>query len=232
MADNTVEKKLKFKRIWRIVISGATRTAAVVISVILISCDAKQTDSTPPGPSPTVISDETQTQLQKCTLFFFDTNSLRLAGEERKLDLSQDVTERLKQVITELLGTSISDLHQTIPKGTLLYEVYIDEQLTAYLDFSNHLKDRHIGGTTGEALTVSAILRTVKANFPNQIKKVQILIEGLETDTIGGHIDISKPLALSLELEVVSGVVKPEEEEPVEGETLDAEEGSGQEMGQ
>ena len=227
MADNAAHKNLKSKQIWRIAISGVILTVAVVILAILISCDSKQTDSTPPLLPPIVTPDEAQTQLQKCTLFFFDTNSLRLAGEERALDLSQDVTKRLKQIITELLGASINGLYQTIPEGTLLYEVYIDEQSTAYLDFSHHLKDEHIGGTTSEALTVSAILRTVKANFPDQIRKVQILIEGLETDTIGGHIDISKPLALSLELEVVS-----REAEPMEAETLEAGEASGQEIGQ
>ncbi len=233
MVDNAAHKNLKSKqilRIARIAISGAIFTVVVAILAILISCDAKQTDSTPPPlPPPIVTADETQTQLQKCTLFFFDTNSLRLASEERELDLSQDVTERLKQTLTQLLGASINGLYQTLPAGTLLYEVYIDEQLTAYLDFSHHLKDEHIGGTTGEALTVSAILRTVKANFPYQIRKVQILIEGLETDTIGGHIDISKPLPLSLELEVVSKVAEPTE---AQGETLEVGEASGQEMDQ
>lgn len=235
MADNVAHKSLRSKQIWRITILGITLTIAIVILAILISCDSKQTDSTlPPLPPPIVTPDEPQTQLRKCTLFFFDTNSLRLVSEERELDLSQDVTERLKQTITELLGDSNNGFYQTIPKGTLLHEVYIDEGATAYLDFSYHLKDEYIGGTTGEALTVGAILRTVKANFPDQIRKVQILIEGLETDTIGGHIDISKPLNLSVELEVVSGVAESTEVEPVEAErgTLEVGEASGQEMDQ
>ncbi len=234
MADNAAHKSLKFKQIWRITTLGIALTVAIVILAILISCDSKQTDPTPPPLPPIVTPDEPQTQLQKCTLFFFDTDSLRLVSEERELDLSQDVTERLKQTLTQLLGDSNNDFYQTIPKGTLLHEVYIDEGATAYLDFSRHLKDEHIGGTTGEALTVGAILRTVKANFPDQIRKVQILIEGLETDTIGGHIDISKPLNLSVELEVVSGVAESTEVESVEAErgTLEVGEASGQEMDQ
>ena len=178
MADNTTHKDLKSKQMQKIAISIATLAIALVI-LVFISCDSKQTDPTSvPPPSPIVISQSAQAQLQKCTLFYFDTNSLRLAGEERELDLSQDVTERLKQTITELLKDSISGLYQTIPKGTLLYEVYVDEQSTAYLDFSHHLKDGHIGGTTSEALTIGAILRTVKVNFSAEIGKVQILIEG------------------------------------------------------
>lgn len=234
MGDNAVRKTLRSKQIRQIAISTVTLTLAFVILLILISCDAKQPDPTPsPPPTPIVISEPAQTQLQKCTLFFFDTNSLRLAGEERELNLSQDVYERLKQTITELLKDSTSGLYQTIPRGTLLYEVYVDEQSTAYIDFSHHLKDEHIGGTTSEALTIAAILRTVKINFPDDIRKVQILIEGLETDTIGGHVDISKPLNLSLDLEVVSRraestEVESPEAEPTETESLEADQTSGQ----
>lgn len=228
MADKATHKNLKSMQIRQIVISTATLAIGIAIFVIFISCDSQQNDPTPaPPPSPIVISELTQTQIQKCTLFFFDTNSLRLAGEERELNLSQDVTERLKQTINELLKDSISGLYQTIPQGTLLYEVYVDEQSTVYLDFSHHLKDEHIGGTTSEALTVAAILRTVKVNFPDEIRKVQILIEGLETDTIGGHVDISKPLSLSLDLEVVSRQgesieAESTEIEPTEAEILEA----------
>lgn len=223
MADNAIRRNQNAKQIRQIVILTVTLVISVAVFVTFLSCDSKQNNPTPvPPPSPIVISESAPTQLQKCTLFFFDTNSLRLAGEERELNLSQDVTERLKQTITELLKDSISGLYQTIPKGTLLYEVYVDEQSTVYLDFSYHLKDEHIGGTTSEALTVAAILRTVKVNFPDEIRKVQILIEGLETDTIGGHVDISKPLSLSLDLEVVSRQGESTEVEPTEAEILEA----------
>lgn len=234
MIDNAVHTNLKTKWVQQITISSVS-LAITTFLLLFISCDSKQNDPTPvPLPSPIVISEPTETQVQKCTLFFFDINSLRLAGEERELDLSQDVTERLKQTITALLSGSVSGLYQIIPKGTLLYEVYVDEQSTAYLDFSHHLKDGHIGGTTSEALTVAAILRTVKMNFPDDIRKVQILIEGLETDTIGGHVDISKPLRLSLDLEVVSKQVESTEVdstevEPVEAETVEAGQASGPE---
>ena len=74
--------------------------------------------------------------------------------------------------------------------------MYLDDQSTAYLDFSSHLTEAHIGGTTAELLTVTAILKTVHMNFREQIQKVQILIEGQEFDTIAGHVNISSPLSL------------------------------------
>ena len=253
MVDNVTRLNLRFAQIGKAVISVAPFALVVVILIISPSCDSPQTDPTSaPAAPPVVISGPAETQLQKCTLYFFDINSLRLAGEERELDLSPDVNERLKQTITALLGDSISGLYQTIPAGTVLYEVYVDEQSTAYLDFSHHLKDEYIGGTTSESLTIAAILRTVRMNFADEIRKVQILVEGLETDTIGGHIDISKPLSLLLDLEVVSRraestetgsaeaesadtdspEAQPVEAELVEGENLETDQTSTQETGQ
>ncbi|MYF98710.1 GerMN domain-containing protein, partial [Candidatus Poribacteria bacterium] len=81
-----------------------------------------------------------------------------------------------------------------IPRGTLLNEVYIDTQKTAYLDFSHHLTDGQIGGTTAEIMSVNAILLTVFDALPEAVKHVQILIDGKEVETLAGHLNISQPL--------------------------------------
>ncbi|MCZ6678201.1 MAG: GerMN domain-containing protein [Candidatus Poribacteria bacterium] len=184
-------------RIWRIAVSGVF--IAVVVLVLVISISHRSQPPDQPSllqPPPAVAPSNHPSSSQQFTFFSFDTDSLTLVSEERELHVSQEITERLKQIITELLDHATNGLQQTIPNNTFLYEVYVDDQSIAYLNFSHHLKDRHIGGTTAEILTVETILKTVQANFRAQIKKVQILIEGLEVDTIAGHIDISKPLAL------------------------------------
>lgn len=188
------------KRIWRIAISGVAIIIVVFASAILISRRSRHSNQTPLLlPPPVVTTASTPLPLQKCTLFFFDTDSRMLVSEERRLRLSQDITGRLKQTIDELLSYSADGLEKTTPHGTLLDKVYVDDRSIAYLDFSHHLKDKHIGGTTAEILTIKTILHTVQANFSGQIKAVQILIEGLEADTIAGHVDISQPLALPTE---------------------------------
>ena len=133
---------------------------------------------------------------QPVTLFYFNPDSQALAPEVRQIRLSPDLSIRLKQVISAQLEDPISGLQRTLPTGTFIYEAYVDAQSVAYLDFSRHLVSRHIGGTDAELLTVKTLLQTVKANFPNRIQRVQILVEGLEANTIAGHLDISRPLAL------------------------------------
>lgn len=159
--------------------------------------------SKPPTPSPTpppIVTDAnsigSELPLQESELLFYDANALELTRHEVQLRLSQDTDKRLAEIVKALVETVPDGLINPIPKGTSLYAAYLDDQSTAYLDFSRDLADVHLAGTMAEFLTVSAILQTVQANFPDQISRVQILIEGQEVDTLGGHIDISKPLSL------------------------------------
>lgn len=129
-------------------------------------------------------------------LFMLDLTSHEISTVKVELRLFTEPTERLKQIITALIQETPPNYRNLIPRGTLLNEAYIDSQKTAYLDFSPHLKEGHIGGTTAELQTVTAILRTVFDSFPEEIKYVQILIDGEEVDTLTGHLNILQPLRL------------------------------------
>lgn len=199
MANNFKRRRLKF-----ILLSGIV---VVVLALVLTIAFFlfNRTEVLPPRPPlPTAASSPNiPPPLQQVKLFFFQPELLQLVDISRELRLSNDKIERLKQIIHALLEESPSALINTIPKGTLLYEVYLDEQYTAYLDFSGALSAAHIGGTTAELLTIQTILKTVRANFGENIKNVQILIEGQEVDTIAGHVDISKPLSLAANRQVM-----------------------------
>jgi spore germination protein GerM len=219
-----MQANLRTKIIGGIAIAGTVIIAATIAGVVFRPKPPNPT--TPIQTIPVVDSSNSQLPLQNVDLFFCGTTSRALVREKRELPLSEDMTERLKQIINELLTGSTGGLRNTIPKGTELHQVYIDKQSIAYLDFSRRLSDAHIGGTTAEMLTVEAILRTVAANFPQQIKKVQILIEGQEVNTIAGHVDISKPFALTPES-------RPREREaPVEPEAADAKGEQGEKKGE
>ena len=133
---------------------------------------------------------------QEVNLFLLDSTAMMLVPVKIERRLRRELTQRLNQVVTALIQETSPDFRNTIPRGTEINEVYIDSQQTAYLDFSSHLTDGHIGGTTAEFLTVTAILRTVFDAFPDEIKQVQILIDGKEIETIAGHLNLSQPLRL------------------------------------
>lgn len=139
---------------------------------------------------------DTPPEPQEVNLFLLDTTTLKLVPIKTERRLHRELRPRLSQVVKALIQETPPNFRNTIPRGTELNEVYIDSQQTAYLDFSSHLSDGHIGGTTAEFLTVTAILKTVFDAFPDDIKQVQILIDGEEVKTIAGHLNLSQPLRL------------------------------------
>ena len=139
---------------------------------------------------------DTPPEPQDVNLFLLDAATLTLVPIKIERRLHRELTRRLRQVVRALIQETPPNFRNTIPRGTELNEVYIDSQQIAYLDFSSHLIDGHIGGTTAEFLTVTAILKTVFDAFPDDIKQVQILIDGKAVKTIAGHLDLSQPLRL------------------------------------
>ncbi len=195
MADSTTRERSKSKLILGIAIAGVI---IAVLAIFVLRPKQPSGNSMPlPPPRPSVANfSDSLPSLQEFDLFLFDADSFELVRVDAELRLSQEPVERLKQIVNALVNESADSLRNAIPTSTLLHQVYLDDQSTAYLDFSHHLSDSHIGGTTAELLTVSVILQTIQTNFPEKITKVQILIEGQEVDTIAGHIDISQPLSL------------------------------------
>jgi spore germination protein GerM len=97
------------------------------------------------------------------------------------------------QTALELLlkGTTDKNLLAVIPQGTKLRGVTVKNHI-AYADFTSELTKSH-GGSQTEILIAGAIVNTL-TEFP-EIHKVQIMVEGKKTDTIGGHLDTSEPLS-------------------------------------
>lgn len=181
----------KSKVIWGIAIGAA---AIIIVAISIAVLDPRRLDPIPMVPKMLVQEhSDSELPLQDVNLFFFDVESLRLVREKRELPLSPELPERLKQIIRALISGSDYGLQSTVPVSTFLHEAFVDAQSTAYLDFSRHLAEAHIGGTTAEMITIKSILQTVYANFPKKIQSVQILVEGQEVNTIAGHIDISHP---------------------------------------
>ena len=94
---------------------------------------------------------------QEVNLFLLNTTALTLVPVKTERRLHAELTKRLSQIVTALIQETPPNFRNTIPRGTVLNEAYIDSQQTAYLDFSSHLTDGHIGGTTAELLTITAI---------------------------------------------------------------------------
>ncbi|MBI5117721.1 GerMN domain-containing protein [Candidatus Poribacteria bacterium] len=127
-------------------------------------------------------------------LYFMDEDAAGLVAEKRSVDLGAGGAVDGAAIISELIkGPESGDHFASIPPGVRLLSAY-ELGDTLILDFTRELQTNHPGGSAGELATVYSIVNTVTENLRG-INKVQILIEGEETETLAGHIDIRRPLS-------------------------------------
>ena len=127
------------------------------------------------------------------SLWFASRQEDALVLERRRVPPNQTPIDRVKASLQELIAGPNGSALRTLPAQVKIREVFIDDQGTAYVDFSEALSQTHPGGPWAEMLTLRSIMQTLVANVP-EIKRVQILIEGREVETLAGHVDIRRPL--------------------------------------
>ena len=142
----------------------------------------ESTRSTLGGPKKTVV------------LFFLAQDQKSLQEETREIIGATTTTEEAKLVLAELVKGPESDLGPTVAPAAQIRNLFIDSSGTAYADFDRELKEGHGGGAQKEFYAVFSIVDTLASNFP-QIKRVQILVEGLEIPTLAGNVDTGRPLS-------------------------------------
>jgi spore germination protein GerM len=114
-----------------------------------------------------------------------------LAPVTIQLALSKDPVLRAKQVLNTLLAGPVDSDLRTLPPDAALLSFYLLPDGSAVADFSEALATSSPSGIQSEQLAVDSIARTLEANVP-QVKRLKILIHGLELDTLAGHVDLTQ----------------------------------------
>ena len=120
-----------------------------------------------------------------------------LTSEERVMVYSDDIIEFGKNIIDGLIKGPKRDLMPTIPVGTDLRAFYVTADGTAFVDLTQNAADKHPGGSNSEILTIYSIVNTLILNIP-EVKTVKLLIEGRDSMTLAGHIDIRFPFKANM----------------------------------
>ena len=126
-------------------------------------------------------------------LYFSDAEGEFLIGEKRAVSQGSSLQEEAKETVVELIHGPSGKLIPTLPSKTKLIALQVDNQGLAKVDFSRNLTQDHPGGSSAEIMTVYSVVNSLALNFP-EIKRVQILVEGKEIETITGHLSLNKPL--------------------------------------
>ncbi len=79
------------------------------------------------------------------------------------------------------------------PYEAELLDLYMDKEGIIYIDLSDGLRKNFKGDAFEELNIMAGLYRNIKSTIPD-FTALQILIEGKEAESFGGHIDISKPI--------------------------------------
>ena len=130
------------------------------------------------------------------SVYYPDVNATGLVAVTKTVK-AQEVDKYQAAVEALLAGTDDKKLTTVFPKKAKLRKVSVSGGV-AKVDFDKNLISGFVGGSTGEEMLVGSLVNTL-TEFP-EIKKVQILVEGKEIDSLSGHLDLSKPVERMSEL--------------------------------
>jgi Sporulation and spore germination len=151
--------------------------------------------STPPTAS-TPASSEPIRKI-KARLFYVSPDGLGLVAAEQDVAFGEGTLEQGRRLIEAQLAPAAEPLISAVPAGTKLRDLYVAANGEAFVDLSAEVSRAHPGGSLTELLTIYTIVDVLTENLP-AVTSVQILIEGKESDTLAGHVDLRRPLTRSL----------------------------------
>lgn len=131
---------------------------------------------------------------QEITLFVMNPPTGSLVREIREVPEHLELIDKISQTIEYLIHPDSDARNEAFPEETALISVFVTQSGIVYLNLSRHVQDRHPGGLSAELITVSSLVNTMLFNF-QEIKQVQILVEGAEIETLAGHVDCRKPFS-------------------------------------
>ncbi len=124
------------------------------------------------------------------TLFFISDDDL-LHKETREITAGPTEADEAERALAELIRGSEEGLVSPLPPGTRVRQVFIAKDGLATVDFSRDIAENFSYGSTSELAAIYSVVNTLVYNF-KPVKKVVLLVEGAERETLGGHVDLSR----------------------------------------
>ena len=149
------------------------------------------------------------------TLFYVSGDGMRLVGVPRQLARGANPTAQARVILEQQLAAPPAPLTSPIPAGTTLRAVYLTGDGDAFVDLTEEIALGHSGGSREELFTVYAIVNALTMNLAD-VDAVQILVDGVEVDTLVGHVDLQRPLRQNLALLEAPTDWMPADDEPAD----------------
>lgn len=136
-------------------------------------------------------ADQPSAETRTVTLFFVADNDDLLHKETRTIAAGPTEAAEAERALAELVRGSEEGLSSPLPPQTRVRQVFIAKDGTATVDLSREAAEGAAYGSTSELAAVYAVVNTLIYNF-KPVKKVVLLVEGAERETLGGHVDLTR----------------------------------------
>jgi spore germination protein GerM len=127
-------------------------------------------------------------------LYFPSLSARMLVAESRPIKWAPAEADRVRQVLLALAEGPSQHLGHPLAAATTVRAVFLTMEGTAYVDLSSDLLSSVYPGIEAESLAVYSIVNSIAANIPS-VKRVKILIQGQEVETLEGHADLTEAVA-------------------------------------
>lgn len=109
--------------------------------------------------------------------------------------MTADPEGRARAVVLALLdGPREPTLFRPFPEGTVLLDLYLEADGTAYVDLGQEgAEDPPAGGSLEEMMRVYSLVDSLAYNL-QEVERVALLWNGVQRETFSGHLDTSVPL--------------------------------------
>jgi Sporulation and spore germination len=193
----------------RVVLVGlAGATLAIALGWLLVVGIPRWFTNTAAVPPASTSPDQASIRKIRASLFYVSPDGARLVAVPREVPFGEDTAEQARRLLEEQIKPAPEPYAQAIPSGTTLRGVFLGEHEDAFVDLSTEAITAHSGGSLDELFTVYTIVNGLTVNLP-AIKRVQILVNGKEVDSLAGHIDLRRPLLQNMTWVARAGAPAP-----------------------
>lgn len=165
-----------------------------LMAVAILSDRSKISRSLEESPLP---AEGVLSQTTPVHLYFSDKDQHFLMAEERVLKSQQRPEFLAKSIVEALIRGPQQGLVRTLPEETAVRAVYLIPQGICYVDLTPGVAENHPGGIKSELLSIYSIVNSLVLNMP-EIEAVKILINGDDSMTLAGHIDLQVPIKANM----------------------------------
>jgi hypothetical protein len=123
-------------------------------------------------------------------VYYADKQRTGLKSINRRFTPTLDSNELGREIIKALMaGPSLPSLEATWPKDTKINSFFIADDGDAYVDLDLEQGMIEHMDTGSELLAIYSLVNSLTVNIP-KIKRVKLLVQGMDAMTLAGHIDL------------------------------------------